>query len=135
LTAAAVAAALLTILGCADDKPTGDLPALHPAKGKVMFGKAPAAGGSVQLKPDPAAPGGADLVITSSVTADGTFELQTLHALSQKKAAGAPAGTYKVTYLPPLSGQQSGGAPVAVPKPVTVAEGPNDLTIDVPGKK
>ncbi len=135
LIAFALLAGGLTLAGCSDDKPKGDLPPLHPAKGKVTRGGAPAAGGSVQFKADPPKPGSDDLMVNAEVKADGTFDLETIHALSMKKGAGAPAGTYKVTFVPPQGAQQSGAGPVAVPKPVTVAEGPNDLTIELPGKR
>lgn len=130
----ALFAGVLTLAGCSDDKPKGDLPALHPTKGKVMRGKAPAAGGTIQFKADPPKPESDNWMVNAEVKPDGTFDLETIHALSMKRGPGAPAGTYKVMYIPSMAESQN-VVPVAIPKPVTVAEGPNDLTIDVPGKK
>lgn len=87
----------------------------------------------VRFQPQPDVP---DLIINSVVGADGTFDLQTLHAVSQKKAPGAPAGTYKVTYHPDLGDQTKGGNPVPVTPAATftIKDGPNELTIEL-GKK
>jgi len=128
-----LAAALAVLVGCDGSKPTGDLPPLHPAKGKVVRGSEPVRGGTVRFFADPDNP---DVVLNAEVKPDGTFELQTLHAQSQKKATGAPAGTYRVTYYPPLADQTAGPnpAPIEVAQKQTIQAGANDLTINV-GKK
>src|SRR5262245_1588899 len=117
---------LAMLLGCQENKPKGDLPPLHPAKGKVVRGGTPVGGGLVQFQTDPAMP---DLIVNSEVKPDGTFELQTLHALSQKKAPGAPAGTYTVTYLPPATDQNI--VPVIPAQTYPIQAGTNELTIDL----
>ena len=43
---------LAVLVGC-DDKPKGDLPPLHPAKGKVVRGGQPVNGGSVRFQMEP----------------------------------------------------------------------------------
>jgi len=72
-------------------------------------------------------------VVNGEVRADGSFELQTLHARSEKKAKGAPAGTYRVTYFPPLADQTAGPppAPVTPAQPQTIPAGSNELTIEL----
>ena len=130
----AVVLGLAVLAGCTDSKPKGDLPALHPAKGTVVRGGQPVNGGAVKFHPDPE---DLDLVVGAEVMADGSFELQTAHAQSQKKGPGAPAGTYRVTYFPPQGDQTQGGpstAPVEVPQKQTIQAGANDLTVEV-GKK
>lgn len=124
---------LALLIGCTAGKPKGDLPPLHPAKGKVVRAGQPVAGGMVRFQPEPDIP---DVVVNAEVKPDGTFELQTLHAVSQKKAGGAPAGTYRVTYYPNLGDQTQGPnpAPVTPAQKYTITEGPNDLTVEV-GKK
>ena len=57
--------ALLT--SCQDDKPKGDLPPLHPAKGKVLQNGQPVNGGGVQFRTDPPA---TELVVSAEVQAD-----------------------------------------------------------------
>ena len=130
---AAAAFGLALLIGCDGSKPGGDLPALHPARGKVVRGSEPVGGGTVRFFADPDNP---DVVTSAEVKTDGTFELQTMHAQSQKKATGAPAGTYRVTYYPLLGDQTAGPnpAPVEVAQKQTIQAGQNDLTIDV-GKK
>ena len=124
---ASLVLALTVLIGCQDDKPKGELPPLHPAKGKVVSNGQPVSGGGVQFRTDPESP---DLVVSAEVKADGTFELQTVHTISSKFGKGAPAGTYKVTYQPPLS---ANAAPVPIaPTPTqTIQAGNNDLTVEV----
>jgi hypothetical protein len=125
---------LAVLAGCEDGKPKGDLPPLHPVTGKVVRGGQPVSGGLIQFFADPADP---DLVINAEVGPDGSFELQTLHSVSQKKAKGAPAGSYKVNYTPPQGDQAQGGAVggmVALSERQTVKDGPNELTVEL-GKK
>lgn len=126
----AVVLGLAVAFGCTDDKPKGELPALHPVKGKVVRGGAPVNGGSVRFHPDPE---DLDLVVGGEVKADGTFELQTQHAQSQKKGPGAPAGTYRVTYFPPLADQTAGPNPEPVTPNQTqiVQAGANELTVEL----
>ena len=78
-----------------------------------------------------------DLVVGGEVNTDGTFELNTMHAQSMKKAAGAPVGNYKVTYFPPLGDQTAGPnpAPIELPNTFTIKEGPNDISVEVGKKK
>ena len=129
----AVVLGLAVALGCTSDKPTGDLPALHPVKGKVVRGGTPVNGGSVRFHPDPE---DLDLVVGGEVQSDGSFELHTQHAQSQKKAKGAPAGTYQVTYYPPAGDQTQGPSPepVSPTQPQTIQAGSNDLTVEL-GRK
>jgi hypothetical protein len=126
---------LAVALGCDSGKPKGDLPPLHPTKGRVVRGGQPVSGGSLQLQPDPAVP---NVTVTAEVKPDGTFEVQTLHTQSQKKAAGAPVGTYRATYMPALGDQTQGAGanptPVSPAQTYTIKEGPNELTIEL-GKK
>lgn len=117
---------LAVLVGC-DDKPKGDLPPLHPAKGKVVRGGQPVNGGSVRFQMEPDNP---DVLVSAEVKSDGTFELQTVHALSGKHGQGAPAGTYRVTYQPPLAENQS-APPVEVPQVQTIRDGANELTVDL----
>ena len=122
--------ALIVLIGCQDSKPKGDLPPLHPAKGKVLSNGQPVSGGGVQLRTDPESP---DLVVSAEVKADGTFELQTVHTISSKIGKGAPAGTYKVTYQPPLSANAA-PVPITPSQTQTIQAGNNELTVEV-GKK
>jgi hypothetical protein len=69
------------------------------------------------------------LIITTAIGDDGTFELATTHALSQKKAKGAPSGAYTITYLPP--GETQDVMPVTLPDKVTISSGPNELAIEL----
>jgi hypothetical protein len=117
---------LIVVIGCQEAKPKGDLPPLHPAKGRVVRAGAPVAGGLIQFQTEPASP---DLIVNAEVKPDGTFELQTLHALSQKKAPGAPVGIYKVTYMPPATDQNI--VPVTPAQTYPIQAGPNELTIDL----
>ena len=43
---------LTALTGCPDGKPKGDLPPLHPAKGKVVRGGQPIGGGLVRFFAD-----------------------------------------------------------------------------------
>jgi hypothetical protein len=122
---------LVGLAGCSPDKPQGELPPLQPAMGTVVRGGKAAGPGLVQFRAEPDKP---DLVVNGEVRADGTFELQTLHATSQKKGKGAPAGTYRVTYIPAATEQNQMVTPVEVPLPVTIKDGPNELTVEL-GKK
>jgi hypothetical protein len=122
----------VAVAGC-QGKPKGELPPLHPAKGKIVRGGEPVNGGSVRLQSDPDVP---DIVVTANVGADGTFELETIHATSQKKGAGAPTGTFKVMYYPPQADQVQGKLPAMIeaPQKLTIHEGPNELTVELPKK-
>jgi len=126
---------LMAILaaGCQNGKPKGELPPLRPAKGKIVRGGEPVGGGSVRFQAEPDVP---DIVVTANVGTDGTFELQTIHATSQKKGVGAPTGTYKAMYYPPQADQMQGKLPAMIeaPQKQTIREGPNDLTVDLPKK-
>ena len=127
----ALALGLAVVLGCTDGgKPKGDLPALHPAKGRVVRNGQPVNGGSVRFHPDPE---DLDLVVGGEVKSDGSFELQTQHAQSQKRGPGAPAGTYQVTYFPPQADQTQGvpAEPVTPNQPQTIQAGSNDLTVEL----
>jgi hypothetical protein len=121
----------VAVAGCSPGKPEGELPPLHPAKGTVVRGGKAAGAGTVQFRAEPDNP---DLIVNGEVRADGTFDLQTLHARSQKKAPGAPAGTYRVTYIPAATEQNQLVVPVELPQPVIIKEGPNELTVEL-GRK
>lgn len=124
---------LLALLsGCGGGaRPEGELPQLHPARGKVTRSGKPVAGGLVQFRPAASGTEAPNLIVTSAVGDDGAFDLSTTHALSQRKARGAPAGDYTVTYHPP--GESQDVAPVTPPSKVTIAAGPNDLSIRLDG--
>lgn len=123
---------LALLLGCSGSgRPEGDLPQLLPVRGEVTRGGQPVPGGFVQFRAAKSAPGEGNLIVTSEVGADGSFELSTTHALSQSKGRGAPAGDYTVTYLPP--GESQDVRPVTLPGKVTIANGPNDLTLKLDG--
>jgi hypothetical protein len=119
---------LAVLVGCSEPKVQGDLPDLHPVKGKVVRAGQPVSGGEIRFTADGI---GNDWVINAEVGADGTFELRTLHALSMKKGTGAPAGTWTATYSPPLKNNQA-PVPVRATKPVTVAAGSNDVVVELP---
>lgn len=123
-----IALGLLALAGCSDPKVQGDLPDLHPVKGKVVRGTKAVAGGEVRFT---AAGVGADWVINAEVGADGTFEVRTIHALSMKKGPGAPAGTWTATYSPPLV-NNAAPVPVRAIKLVTVAAGANEVVVELP---
>jgi hypothetical protein len=126
---------LVALVGCQDsNKPKADLPNLHPAKGKVVRGGQAVSGGSIRLEAEPPTP---DIIVSAEVKSDGSFDLQTVHALSGKSAPGAPPGTYKATFTPAFADQIGGGAnpiPVTPNQTYTIQAGQNDLTIEV-GKK
>jgi hypothetical protein len=123
---------IMLLVGCQSDKPKWELPPLHAAKGTILRGGSPVNGGVIQFRPEPDVP---DIVVNAEVKPDGTFELKTLHALSQKSGPGAPVGNYRVMYLPPTIGDQNMAAPpVLLPKPFTIKEGANEVTIEL-GKK
>ena len=120
------------LVGCQANQSKGELPILHSVKGSVTRGGTAVGGGVIQFRPEPDI---ADMVVNGEVKADGTFELKTLHALSQQSGPGAPAGNYRVVYVAPMVGDQNMAArPVTLPKPFTIKEGPNEFTIDL-GKK
>ncbi len=120
-------------VGCEGGKPKGELPPLQLAKGTVVRGGQPVHGGSIRFQPEPNMP---DIVVTSDVSPQGTFELQTIHATTQKKGTGAPVGTYHVMYYPPQADQVAGGLPalIEVRQTQTIKEGPNELTVELTGK-
>jgi hypothetical protein len=128
-----IAIGLVFVAGCQDGKPKGELPPLHPVKGKVVKNGQPVGGGSVRFKIEP---DDLDLVVSAEVKADGTFELHSSHAQSQKNGTGAPAGTYSVMYFPPMGDQTAGptAGPVALAQQVTIQGPTADLTLDI-GKK
>ena len=105
----------------------------------VLNAGAPVSGGSLRFSPSVDSPATRDLVVTSPVTPAGTFSLETLHATSLKKGAGAPAGDYTVTYMPNMGDQTAGSnaatlQPVTLPNPVTIKAESNELTLDIGAK-
>ncbi len=128
--------ALLGILGCGDSVKQPDFPDLHPVKGVVKLGGQPVKGGAVQFIPEPDRP---EFLINSEVGTDGTFTLSTVRTTDNKgeRRPGAPAGNYRVTYTPMMTEQAAGAIiePITTTQVLTVATGPNDLTIDLPAKK
>ena len=129
--AAVVLLGLALLVGCSGvGRPEGELPELHPARGKVTRSGRAVAGGYVQFSAAEPGDGAGSLMITSVVGEDGSFELSTTHALSQLKASGAPAGAYWVTYLPP--GEDQDVMPVTLRDTVTITEGQNDLAVELP---
>jgi hypothetical protein len=121
--------------GCSGGSNQPDWPELHPVKGVVKKDGQPVKGGSVRFTPDPDRP---EFAINGQVGDDGTFTLTTVRTTdkSGERKTGAPAGNYKVAFTPLLGEQGSGQTgTVELPKPVTVASGANDITIDLPAKK
>jgi hypothetical protein len=121
---------LVLVLGCGTSRPEGDLPELHPTRGVVTSAGKPVAGGLLRLKAVASADN--NLRVTGPVGADGAFELSTTHALSQRKAPGAPTGDYTVTYMPP--GETQSVMPVKLSQRVTIKPGPNELTLKLDGR-
>lgn len=120
--------------GCRDGRPDGDLPPLYPVRGTVVLdNQAATGGGTIRFQPEPDLP---DLSVTGVVNGDGSFELQTIHALSQKKGSGAPAGHYKVTFVPSDGGGRTAGRTTTNPVTATVTyqiqPGSNEMTIKLP---
>lgn len=123
---------LVLLLGCGDGgRPEGKLPPLQPVHGTVTRGGQPVAGGLVQFRPAKPAAQASDVIVTAEVGANGSFDLATTHALSQNKAAGAPAGDYTVTYVPP--GESQDVMPTVLPGKITIADGPSELTLKLDG--
>lgn len=132
-----VAALAAVLVGCGSGPTQPDFPDLHPVKGVVKKGGQPVKGGSIQFNSDPPKP---EFLINSDVADDGTFALSTVRTTDKngERKSGAPAGNYKVTYSPPFGNQTTVAGPVTpidLPKPVNVAAGTGDLTIELPGKK
>jgi hypothetical protein len=121
---------LAAALGCGTSRPGGDLPELHPARGTITRAGQPVSGGALRLKA--VASADTNIRISGVVGADGTFELLTVHALSQKKASGAPAGDYTVSYMPP--GETQSVRPVVLSQRITIKSGENDLTLKLDGR-
>ena len=120
---------LVLLLGCSSGgRPEGKLPELHPVRGTVTRSGQTVAGGLLQFRADPVA-GSSDLIVTTAIGDNGSFELSTTHALSQRKAKGAPAGEYTITYLPP--GETQDVMPVTLRDKVTISSGPNELAIEL----
>ncbi len=117
---------LLLFAGCGPSRPTGDLPDLHVVRGTVTGPSGPVSGGMVLLRATPYA-AESNLSVSGEVDATGSFELHTLHALSQQKATGAPLGTYEVTYLPP--GEDQSVMPEKLPETVLITPGENKLEL------
>ncbi|MCX7699341.1 MAG: hypothetical protein N2039_00540 [Gemmataceae bacterium] len=131
---ALVAALLLGCVGCGDGKPQGELPPLHPVRGKALRGGTPLTTGLLRFTPSPETLESRDWLITAEINADGTFEVQSLHSLSQKRGVGAPAGAYRVNVTISGGDQTQGGRilNLTLPSPVTVEAKPNDLSLDFP---
>lgn len=121
------------IAGC-ESQLAGDLPKLFPAKGKLVLGGNGTAG-AVRFQPVSPTEGFADLAIVGEAQSDGTFELSTIHAISQKRATGAPAGKYQVTFLPPMGDQTKSADAILPPRTLattyTIEEKPTELLVDV----
>ncbi len=121
---------LAVLAGCgAAERPQAELPKLYPAQGTVTRSGQPVSGGLVQLRPVSGEAGVGDLIVNAPVGTDGRFELSTIHALSQRKARGAPAGQYTVIYHPPAESQDVQTVPLSTP--VTISAGPNQLTLSL----
>lgn len=121
--------------GC-EHRPAGDLPALYPVTGSVIRESQPVAGGSLRFRPQADPDASEDIIIIADVSAEGRFEVHTLHALSQKRAAGAPLGQYEVTYMPPMGDQTTSNVsdyvPLTLATPQRVVEGSNELALELP---
>ncbi len=134
-----IVAALLTVglLGCGGGAPKRDLPPLYPVKGKALRGGVPLSSGLLSLIPSPETPESRDWVINAEINPDGTFEIQSLHSLSQKRSAGAPAGTFRVNVTITGGDQTQGGRiqNLSLPYPITIKTEPNEITIEFPKGK
>jgi hypothetical protein len=127
---------LLALAACSSAKPQADLPPLVPVQGQVTRASKPVTNGLLRFRLEPESPESRDWVISAEIQPDGTFEIQTVHSLSQKRAKGAPTGTYKVTYT--SSGDQTQGARLellTLPQTVTIQSELKNLQVILPPKK
>lgn len=126
---------VVCLIGCGGQR-KGDLPPLVPVKGHVQRGNAPAIGGLLRFVPDPETPESRDWVITAEIQPDGSFEVQSIHSLSQQRGLGSPRGTFKVTYT--FSGDQNQGTRMellTLPQKITIDAPTSDLRLSFPAKK
>ncbi|MEA1952379.1 MAG: hypothetical protein U9N87_13450 [Planctomycetota bacterium] len=124
---------LAMFLGCGSGRPEGELPELYPAGGTVIRGGQPVTTGFLRFRPVSPDADSSNYLITSLVGPDGHFELASMHALSQKKKPGAPAGTYTITYMPPVEGQIV--PMVNLKQKFTISsDGPNELSVKLDGR-
>jgi hypothetical protein len=129
LLAALLPLCLLLALGCGKEV---DMPATHPASGKVAYMDGqPMKGGTIQFTPS--APD-SSLTVTGEIDDDGSFVLHTLKG--NRKASGAAEGLYQVTVMPPQTADHQRIMPVVLPDTYTVKPGENVFpTITIPRPK
>ncbi len=124
---------LAIIPGCGKGRPEGELPELYPAGGIVTRGGQPVPVGLLRFRPVQPDTQSSNYLVTSLVGQDGRFELATMHALSQKKKPGAPAGDYTITYMPPVEGQVV--PMVNLKQKFTISsDGDNELAVKLDGR-
>lgn len=124
-----------TALGCSGgSKP---LPDLYPVSGTAKVGGSPTTGGYISFRPVDEA--NKDFAVSGKIEADGTFTLNTIHALdkSGERKTGAPAGNYTVQLVPVVGDQTTGGGyePLQAISPVTVSAGKNEIVVEFPKPK
>ena len=117
---------LLLALGCGKQV---DMPATHPASGKVVYKDGrPMKGGTIQFTP--LAPD-ASYTVTGETDDNGSFALHTLKG--NRKASGAVEGQYRTTVMPPQTADHQQITPVALPGTFIVKPGENVFsTITIP---
>lgn len=94
-----------TLSACSEE----DRIPVHPVQGKVTYGKKPATGAVVVLRPtSPSQP--QELLPRGEVGADGSFQLSTY-----VKGDGAPVGEYAVTITWPQQKIDAAGDPMIGP--------------------
>jgi hypothetical protein len=125
-------AAAVLFIGCSQEPPQPELPALNPVSGTVVRGGKPVAGGVVQFVAEPDRP---EFLTNSEVGPDGKFTLSTVRTTDSKgeRLPGAPAGKYRVTYMPPVADQTTANLPpITLKNSVAIESSDSDLKIELP---
>lgn len=108
----------LSLAGCQKQE---EMPATHPASGKVAYKDGqPVTGGIVQFTstaPDSV------IFVNGEIDENGNFSLHTLKG--KTKASGAVEGQYEVTVLPPQTPDHQQIMPVTLPGTYTIKPGEN----------
>ena len=115
--------AMMFSLGCEKES---NVPPTFPVVGTVVDSEGnPQSGGSIEL----VAKENQDLLATSNIAEDGSYELSTY--LNGEKAEGAIAGDHSVTVYTQQV-EHGDSTMVTLPKPVTVETSDNELEIKLP---
>jgi|GEM_PF-4632187 len=116
--------AITLCLGCGEKE--SNVPPTFPVVGTVIDAKGnPQSGGSIEL----VAKENQDLLATSNIAEDGSYELSTF--LNGEKAEGAVAGDHSVTVYTQQV-EHGDSTTVTLPQPVTVEASDNELEIKLP---